>query len=209
MTVREQWTVIGIVVAILAAGLYAATRVLGDELFPVTVGAEAPDFSAKTLDSSARVKTLADYEGEVVLLNIWATWCGPCRVEMPSMQALQRTLGPSGLKIVAVSVDDPGSEQAIRTFGEEYGLTFELLHDASGEIRKIYQTTGVPETFVIGRDGTIRKKVIGATNWNSAANRAVLAQLLGVPVPPMPDSLGGPGIDAAPARPVGGAGAGR
>ena len=209
MTVRQQWAVVGGIVALLAAALIAATVLLGDELFPVGVGTEAPDFSAKTLDDSARVRTLADYDGEVVLLNIWATWCGPCRIEMPSMQALQRALGPSGLKIVAVSVDDPGSEQAIRTFGEEYGLTFELLHDASGEIRKIYQTTGVPETFVIGRDGRIRKKVIGATNWNSAANRAVLAQLLGVPVPPMPDSLGAPGGDAAPARPVGTAGAER
>ena len=197
MTVREQWTVVGIVVLILAAGLFAATRVLGDELFPVTVGAEAPDFSARTLDDSARVKTLADYEGEVVLLNVWATWCGPCRVEMPSMQALHRALGPHGLRIVAVSVDKPGSEETIRAFGRDYGLTFELLHDASGAIEKQYQTTGVPETFVIGRDGRIRKKVIGATNWNSTANRTVLAQLLGVPVPPAPDSLLAP--DDAPA----------
>ena len=203
MTARQQWTVVAAVLAFLAAGLFAATRILGDELFPVTVGADAPDFAARTLDDSARVKTIADYRGEVVLLNIWATWCGPCRVEMPSMQALHRSLGPHGLKVVAVSVDDAGSEETIRTFGREYGLTFELLHDASGDIRKRYQTTGVPETFVIGRDGTIRKKVIGATNWNSAANRAVLASLLGVPVPAAPDSLLDPEGDAAPARPVG------
>ena len=202
MTAREQWTVVGIVLLILGAGLFAATRVLSDELFPVTVGAKAPDFSARTLDGSAKVKTLADYEGDVVLLNIWATWCGPCRIEMPSMQALERALGPHGLKIVAVSVDDPGGEETISAFGRDYGLTFELLHDASGDIRKIYQTTGVPETFVIGRDGTIRKKVIGATNWNSAANRAVLAGLLGVPVPPAPDSLLEPGADVPPSRPV-------
>jgi len=188
MTVRQQWAVVGAVVLVLATALFIATRTLGDELFPVSVGTAAPDFTAKTLDASARTKTIADYKGEVVVLNIWATWCGPCRVEMPSIQALHQALGPKGLKIVAVSVDDPGSEQAIRDFAKEYGLTFEILHDASGRIRSIYQTTGVPETFVIGRDGIIRRKVIAAENWNSPDNRRQLAQLLGVPVPPAPDA---------------------
>ena len=189
MTVRQQWTVVGAVVLALAAALWVATRVLGDELFPVTVGSRAPDFSANTLDGAApRVKTLADYEGEVVLLNIWATWCGPCRVEMPSIEALHRSLGSRGLRIVAVSIDDPGSEEAIREFAKEYGLTFEILHDPSGKIRAQYQTTGVPETFVIGRDGMIRRKVIAADDWNSPDNRRQLAGLLGVPVPPSLDS---------------------
>jgi peroxiredoxin len=154
----------------------------------VTVGSAAPDFTARTLDASPRTKTLADYKGEVVVLNVWATWCGPCRVEMPSIQALHQALGPKGLKIVAVSVDDPGSEEAIREFAKEYGLTFEILHDPTGKIRAIYQTTGVPETFVIGRDGVIRRKVIAAADWNSPDNRRQLAQLLGVPVPPALDS---------------------
>jgi cytochrome c biogenesis protein CcmG, thiol:disulfide interchange protein DsbE len=188
MTARQQWAVVGAVVLVLAGALWIATRTLGDELFPVTVGSRAPDFTASTLDATPRVKTLADYEGEVVVLNIWATWCGPCRVEMPSIEALHRSLGPKGLRIVAVSVDDPGSEDAIREFAKEYGLTFEILHDASGKIRQLYQTTGVPETFVIGRDGMIRRKVIAAADWNSADNRRQLAGLLGVPVPPAPDS---------------------
>lgn len=188
MTTRQQWAVVGAVVAVLALGLWVATRTLGDELFPVSVGSPAPDFQARTLDAAARTKSIADYEGDVVLLNIWATWCGPCRVEMPSMQALHQALGPHGLKIVAVSVDEPGSEQTIRDFATEYGLTFELLHDASGRIRAAYQTTGVPETFVIGRDGVIRRKVIAAADWNSPDNRRMLAGLLGVAVPSAPDS---------------------
>ena len=130
------------------------------------------------------------------MLNIWATWCGPCRIEMPSIQALQQSLGPKGLKIVAVSVDDPGSEEAIRDFAKEYGLTFEILHDPTGKIQKAYQTTGVPETFVIGRDGVIRRKVIAADNWNSLDNRRQLAQMLGVPVPATPDSTFAPGDSA-------------
>ena len=201
MTARQQWAVVGGVVLALALALWVATRTLGDELFPVTGGSRAPDFTASTLDATPRVKTLADYKGEVVVLNIWATWCGPCRVEMPSIEALHRSLGPKGLKVVAVSVDDPGSEEAIREFAKEYALTFEILHDPSGKIRQLYQTTGVPETFVIGRDGVIRRKVIAAADWNSVDNRRQLAGLLGVPVPPSMDSTLVPN-DRAPAGAV-------
>jgi peroxiredoxin len=190
MTVRQQWGVVLGVVLLLGGGLLAATRYLGDEIFPVTVGSAAPAFAASTLDAPARTKTLADYKGEVVLLNVWATWCAPCRVEMPSMQALHEAYGPKGLKIVAVSIDDAGAEETIRAFAREYGLTFEILHDASGAIQKSYQTTGVPETFVLGRDGVIRKKVIGAAAWDSPPNRALVAQLLGVPAVAAPP-LGG------------------
>ena len=196
MTARQQWGVVGAIVAVLALGLWVATRTLGDELFPVTVGSAAPDFAANTLDAHPRTKSLADYKGQVVVLNIWATWCGPCRIEMPSIQALQQSLGPKGLKIVAVSVDDPGSEEAIRDFAKEYGLTFEILHDPTGKIQKAYQTTGVPETFVIGRAGVIRRKVIAADTWNSLDNRRQLAQMLGVPVPATPDSSFAPGDSA-------------
>lgn len=183
MTVRQQWTAVALFVALAGSGLFAATRFLGDELFPVTVGSRAPTFHARTLDTPPREKSLDDYRGQVVLLNIWATWCGPCRIEMPSIEALHRDFGPRGLHIVAVSIDDPGQEQRIRDFAREFGLTFEILHDGSGAISKQYQTTGVPETFVIGRDGVIRKKIIAATNWNSDANRALLAQLLAEPAP--------------------------
>jgi peroxiredoxin len=179
MTVRQQWGIVLGIVLLLAGGLVAATRYLGDELFQVSVGSPAPDFRAMTLDDTPRAKTLADYRGQVVLLNVWATWCGPCRVEMPSLQALHDSLGPRGLRIVAVSIDDPGKESEIREFARQYGLTFEILHDAPGTIQRSYQTTGVPETFVIGPDGIIRKKVIGAVYWNSAPNVALLTQLLG------------------------------
>lgn len=181
MTVKQQWTAIALFVLILGGGLFAATRILGDELFPVSVGSKAPAFHAETLDRAPKEVSLADFRGQVVLLNIWATWCVPCRIEMPGIEDLERQMGPQGLKIVAVSIDDPGQEQKVRDFAKEYGLTFEILHDGSGRIEKQYQTTGVPETFVIGKDGVIRKKVIGASQWNSDANRALFAQLLTEP----------------------------
>lgn len=180
MTVRQQWGIVAGVVLLLGSGLFAATRILGDELFPVTAGSKAPNFSANTVDALPVTKTIADYRGQVVLLNIWATWCVPCRTEMPSIQALHDRFASHGLKIVAVSIDNPGSTDAIRRFRDQYGLTFEILHDPSGAIKQEYQTTGVPETFVIGRDGVIRKKVIAAANWDSPANQALFAELLGV-----------------------------
>jgi len=191
MTVRQQWAFVGIVVLILGGGLLAATRYLGDELFPVTVGSKAPDFHANTIDGTPAAKTLADYKGEIVLLNVWATWCLPCRTEMPSIQALHDRFAARGLKIVAVSVDKPGFDDEIRTFRDQFGLTFEILHDATGNIQRDYQTTGVPETFIIGRDGMIRRKVIAADNWDSPANQALFAQLLGIPA-----SAAGVGTDA-------------
>jgi cytochrome c biogenesis protein CcmG/thiol:disulfide interchange protein DsbE len=169
---------VGAVVLGLGLALFAATHFLGDELFPVAVGSDAPAMRAVTLDSARRTKTLADYQGQVVLLNVWATWCEPCRVEMPSIEKVHREFGPQGLAVVAVSVDDAGTEQHIRDFARELGLTFEILHDPTQVTKTNYQITGFPETFIIGREGKIRKKVIGAADWSSEGNRALLRELL-------------------------------
>ena len=181
MTARQQWSIVGGIVAALAIALFVASHLLSDELYPVSVGSKAPPFVAKTVDSIPQTQTLADYKGQVVLLNIWGTFCLPCREEMPAIEKLHQALGPKGLKIVAVSMDDPGFEDKIRAFVKEFGLTFQILYDPSGKITNDYQTTGVPETFVIARDGVIRKKVIGASDWDSPSNRALIAQLLAEP----------------------------
>lgn len=179
MTARQQWNIVISIVVFLVGVLWMATHYLGDELFPVTVGSQAPPFTASTLDATPRTKTLADYKGKVVLLNVWATWCPPCREEMPSIERVHRAFAGQGLAVVAVSIDDPGKEDEIREFVREYGLTFEILHDAAAGIKKNYQLTGYPETFVIARDGTIRKKVWGGADWSSDANRALIRELLG------------------------------
>jgi thiol-disulfide isomerase/thioredoxin len=195
MTERKQWLVIIGTSVALGVALWVAMLRLAPELFPLKIGGAAPDFAAIPVAASGatfadapktgapETKGIDAYEGEVVLLNIWATWCGPCRVEMPSMQRLHERLGPKGLKIVAVSVDDPGSARRIRTFADELGLSFELLHDASKAIELAYQTTAVPESFVIGRDGTIRRRSIGAEAWDSESNIAQLERLLAEPRP--------------------------
>jgi len=176
----RQWGLVVAIVAVLGAGLWFGATLRGASLAAVRVGAQSPDFRAATLDGTSATKTMASYRGEVVLLNLWATWCGPCVIEMPSIQRLYDRYRDAGLKVVAVAVDDPGYEQRILDFVAEHKLTFEILHEGSGRIEQSFQTQGIPATFLIGRDGRIRKFNLGAADWDSPANRAVVAQLLGV-----------------------------
>lgn len=177
MTARGA--LLAIVAAVLLAGLFVGGRALmRADRGSGGVTMTAPEFEAVTLDSVPQRRTLADYRGDVVLLNIWATWCGPCRWEMPSMQALHEEFADRGLRVVAVSIDHPEAGVAITEFARSLGLTFEILHDTAGAIRSAYRTTGIPETAVIGRDGVIRKRVAGAELWDSPANRALVERLL-------------------------------
>jgi peroxiredoxin len=175
MTNRGQWTLIAGVVMTAVFGTALAIR-LRPQMAPLGVGSDAPRFHATDLRTS-RPATLADYRGKVVLLNVWATWCLPCRVEMPSMERLHRKLAGTEFRIVAVSIDQEGADN-VMTFAGELGLTFDILHDPAGAIQGIYQTTGVPESFLIDRDGVIVKKVIGAAEWDGPVNEAIIRRLL-------------------------------
>jgi peroxiredoxin len=146
------------------------------EIALVGVGSRAPEFEAVDL-RTGRPARLGDYRGQVLLLNIWATWCQPCRVEMPSMERLARRLAATDFRILAVSVDE-GDSTVVNAFVKELGLTFDVLHDRSGRIQRVYQTTGVPESFVINRQGIIVKKVIGAAEWDSPVNDVLIRRLL-------------------------------
>lgn len=195
MTVRQQWTAIAVVVALLVLGGWVASRTLGDELVSVAPGSRAPAFAAQVVQTAAArgaapgaaavqgagTRGLDDYRGRVVLVNIWATWCAPCREEIPSIQALYRDFAPRGFKVVAVSVDDAAdAPRKIREFLAPYHVTYDVLHDSAGTIQKTYQSTGVPENFVIGADGVVRKKAY-AQDWNSPENRALIGRLLDEP----------------------------
>jgi peroxiredoxin len=175
MSSRRQWTaVVGTVMA-LAFGLALAVKIR-PQIDLLAVGSRAPDFPARDL-TAQRPATLADLRGKVVLLNVWATWCAPCRVEMPSMERLHRQFAGTDFQIVAVSVDKDGPE-VVDAFVRELGLTFTIWHDPSGEVQRRYQTTGVPESFVIDRDGVIVKKVIGAAEWDGPVNATLIRRLL-------------------------------
>ncbi|MEX2284866.1 MAG: TlpA disulfide reductase family protein [Gemmatimonadota bacterium] len=142
---------------------------------PGAVGQAAPPFHAVTLAGETR--SLDDYRGQVVLLNVWATWCPPCLQEMPSMQALHAELSGRGLRIVAVSVDDPGSERVIADFVRDQKLTFDILHDPASAILEQYRMTGLPETFLISRDGRILLRRYVA-DWMAPENRAAVEAAL-------------------------------
>lgn len=174
---RGQWIAVGSIVAGLGVALTLGVA-MAPENTPVAVGTRAPSFRAAHLTEGDSV-SLAQYEGEVVLFNIWATWCGPCEYEMPSMQRLFDELGPHGLRIVALSVDEAGPDHVMQ-WVRERDLTFEILHDRSGRIETTYQVTGYPESFVINREGVIVKKVIGPLEWDHPTQKALFRQLLGV-----------------------------
>ena len=153
---------------------------------PAVPGSLAPSFTAVAMNGDS--VGLQDYAGNVILLNIWATWCPPCREEMPSMERLFRHFKEEGasFEILAVSIDaDQGEKDALgneggdlAAFGREFGLTFTILHNPSGDIQRKYQTTGVPESFLIGRDGMIYRRVAGAADWDAEGYRDLIARLL-------------------------------
>jgi peroxiredoxin len=122
----------------------------------------APNFSLPDLDG--KMVSLSDYRGKVVLLNIWATWCPPCVEEMPSMEKLYQELQGEGFEILAVSIDESGAQDVL-PFMQKHKLSFPALTDSKGAIKNLYQTTGVPESFIIDKDGILVEKVIGPRNW--------------------------------------------
>lgn len=172
----KQWVMVAVIVAGLVAGATALTK-FGPDIKLVEVGARAPDFRAIDLATGDSVSFREHYEGAVTLVNIWATWCLPCRVEMPGMDSVYQSLAPRGFKIAAVSIDE-GNSQDVRDFAQELGIGFDVLQDRSGTVQQIYQTTGVPESFLINKDGIIVKRLIGEHAWNSPVNRKLIEALL-------------------------------
>lgn len=164
-----------------------------DRFQPVEVGSAVPDIRAVDLENNA--VSLADLRGEVVLVNVWATWCPPCREEMPSMERLHRELGPEGLRVIAISVDaasPPGSRRPdfrrVAAYVHEAGLTFPVWLDPAAQSQRLLRATAVPESFVVDRSGTIVSKVIGPEEWDSDARRALFTRLLAEgnrPAPPV------------------------
>jgi peroxiredoxin len=144
---------------------------------PIGIGSEAPDFRAVSLATGQPVSFVEEYRGGVTLVNIWATWCEPCKDEIPALDTLYRSLKDRGFRIAAVSIDTQDST-VVRSFLEQFGVAFDVLHDPSRRIEQIYQTTGVPESFLVDRDGKIVRIVYGDHPWASPSNRRIIEELL-------------------------------
>ncbi|MFD2117384.1 TlpA disulfide reductase family protein [Paenibacillus yanchengensis] len=124
----------------------------------------APDFVLESLDGEER--KLSDYRGKKVILNMWATWCPPCREEMPDMQKMHEQHGDSDIAIVAVNLTS--SEQKIEDiteFVEEYGLTFPILLDPKDQVAGRYQVTSIPTSYILDAEGKIQQKVVGPMSF--------------------------------------------
>jgi peroxiredoxin len=136
---------------------------------------EAPEWSLPT--PGEEVHRLADHQGQVVLLNFWATWCAPCREELPTLEALHQELGEEGLVIIAVNVDRGDAERVAR-FAEQKGLSFRVLHDPEQRVAGSYGVRGYPTTVVIDRAGRIVLSELGAWDWSHPDAVAWLRELL-------------------------------
>lgn len=136
-------------------GCYSGSR-------PGQIGTNAPDFSVQDSDHSV---SLSQYRGQVVVLNFWATWCPPCIDETPSMVKMQAYLKSKGVIVLAVSIDD--DEKAYHDFLKKYNVNMVTVRDQARKVPSLYGTFGWPETYIVDRNGVIRRKFIGAVDWTS------------------------------------------
>ncbi len=159
----REWTVgLLTVLAVACQGLPGGSPA-SSSVTPVrglTVGIPAPDFTLERLDGGA--VRLRDLRGKAVLLNFWATWCGPCREEMPLLAEIYRAYHPQGLEVLGVNLTAQDDLAEVRRFVEAFDLPFPILLDHNGRVERAYALFGVPTTVFINREGIIQRVVVGA-----------------------------------------------
>ena len=126
----------------------------------VEVGQPAPRYSATSLTGDS--VSLASLRGKVVLMNVWATWCGPCRKEIPELRAIHSAYKDKGLELIGVSVDADGSDEAIRGFLKDFKMDYTIWRDPNESVTALFRMAGVPATFLVDREGVLRWKATGA-----------------------------------------------
>jgi cytochrome c biogenesis protein CcmG/thiol:disulfide interchange protein DsbE len=140
------------------------------------VGGPAPAFSALTLDGDSA--HLSDLAGQVVLLNVWATWCAPCREEIPALQALYEQHAEQDFLVVGVSVDGRREVDNIRRFAADFGMTYPIWHDPDDAFGPTFRTIGVPVTLLIDRDGIVRWRHMGPVEMSDTVLTTALTAAL-------------------------------
>ena len=148
------------IVALCLLGIYVAGRRSAQKPKPTASGNLAPDFTLTDLDG--RKLTLSDYRGKVVLLDFWATWCGPCRTEIPHFVEMQNTYGPQGFQVIGISMDDDA--KPVREFAQHYKLNYPVAVGDDKLADRFGGVLGLPVNFIIDRQGRIHAKYLGATD---------------------------------------------
>ena len=143
----------------------------------VDIGAPAPAYAAASLAGDS--VSLAALRGKVVLLNVWATWCHPCRDEIPELQALHERYGARGLELVGVSVDAESADEAIRAFTRDFRMTYPVWRDPAERVSAQFHVVGVPATFLIDREGVLRWRKTGPIQPGDASLVGALEEALG------------------------------
>jgi peroxiredoxin len=178
---------LGLAAPALAAGETSGAPATGPDLFgpagvaPSETVMAAPDFSLPTLEGGTQA--LSDLRGHVVVLNFWATWCGPCVKEMPTLANLAAKLADKGVSVLAVSVD-VGDPKRVADFVQGYGWHLPILLDPMAQVADAYAIRVMPTTYVIGPDGNIRGRAFGAKEWDTPAAVALMESLLPASQPP-------------------------
>jgi len=149
---------------------------------PLEPGNPAPDFKLATLTEPARSLSLVDFRGQIVLLNFWTTWCKPCQDEMPSLDALYEQLKDDDFTLLAVSIDE--NKEDVIKFRNAYNLSFPVLLDPTTDTKNRYQIHHYPETFLIGREGTILAHFIGPRDWADPLQISTLRQVIATDAEP-------------------------
>jgi cytochrome c biogenesis protein CcmG/thiol:disulfide interchange protein DsbE len=143
----------------------------------VDVGLPAPEYATTSLAGDSM--SLASLRGKVVLLNVWATWCHPCRTEIPELRALHTRYAARGLELVGVSVDAAGNEEGIRGFMKEFDMNYPIWLDPEENVSTLFLTIGVPSTFLIDRQGVLRWRRTGPIAPGDTALAAAIDRALG------------------------------
>jgi len=173
----RQWKLVALV-AIGAFALFAWTS--RTRYGPLDVGSRAPGYAAATLSGDSL--HIEDLRGNVVLLNVWATWCPPCVREMPALQRLYDRYRQQGLRVVAVNVDNAmfGADPAelVRSFLDRNRMTIDVVLDPGNRIESVFQVPALPMTFLLDRRGRIRQKMLGERDWDSDIMQAEIRALL-------------------------------
>jgi peroxiredoxin len=161
---------------LMVVGGWAVGCVPADMMRGPQVGEPAIEYSAATLEGDS--VSLASLRGEVVLLNLWATWCVPCRTETPYLQSLFEEHSAEGFRIVGISLDTGDAADQVAAFVEEYGVTYTILHDPEMRGMELYQILGLPATFLIDREGVLRWMRYGPIAENDPQFLAALEDVL-------------------------------